>query len=281
MADGDLYHSLRAAASGLIEAIGPAGSARFTVEGDQRWRFNLPVTVAEHARAMFGEASDSLGVAISGLDRHASSASIAAVAALAENLVRMRWLLEPSESSQRRERGYALTAEAISWFRLMSRRAGDAGGTDEAGLAREIADRADTMEARLADLIRDDGHEVAPVPKRRRLLETYLPGAGLAPFALFSASGSRPASVPSALFYREPGTGNALHNFQRRELTRAYWLGHAITFYAGLCQAAGPVLGRGDWPATVSGAEAAFGPLVAEADRRYRQRMQHGLHPGL
>ena len=281
MADGELYQGLRAEASALIAAIGPEGQARFTVEGDPRWRFNLPVTPAEHVRAMFSEASDGFGEAVAALDSHASSASIAAVACLAENLVRARWLLEPADAGERRERGYALTAEAIAWFRQTSRRAEDAGGADETGLAREIADRADTMEARLADLIRDDGRRLVPVPKRRLLLQAYLPGASLAPFALFSAAGSRPASTPSALFYREPGTGNALHNFQRRHLTRAYWLGHTITFYADLCETAGPDLGRGDWQETIASAEAWFRPLAEEAGRRYRQRLHSGLHPGL
>jgi hypothetical protein len=232
-------------------------------------------------RAMFSEGSDGFGDAVAALDTHASSASIAAVACVAENLVRARWLLEPSDAGERRERGYALTAEAISWFRLTSARAEDSGGADEAGLAREIADRADTMEARLADLVRDDGRQIGPVPKRRLLLQAYLPGASLAPFALFSAAGARPASTPSALFYREPAAGHALHNYQRRHLTRAYWLGHAITFYADLCQAAGPELGRGDWDEAIARAEAGFRPLVAEADRRYRQRLHGGLHPGL
>jgi hypothetical protein len=280
-ADGELYQGLRSEASRLIAAIGPAGAARFTVEDDPRWRFNLPVTPAEHVRAMFSEASDGFGLAIAALDGHASPASIAAVAGLAENLVRARWLLEPSDADGRRERGYALTAEAIAWFRLTSRRAEDAGGADEAGLAREIADRTGTMEARLADLVREDGRRLAPVPKRRLLLQAYLPGASLAPFALFPAAGSRPAGTPSALFYREPAAGHALHNFQRRYLTRAYWLGHAITFYAGLCQAAGPVLGRGDWGETIAAGQATFRPLAGEADRRYRQRLHSGLHPGL
>jgi hypothetical protein len=281
MADGALGAALARSASGLMEAVGPSGQAQFSVARDPRWRFNIPVTPAEHVQAMFGEASDAFGVAAMALSDRASSAALAAVGCLAENLVRVRWLVEPAETTQRRERGYALTAEAIDWFRVTSRRAEESGGAGQPGLAAEIADRADTMETRLEELIRHDGLQVIRVPKRLRLLQDYLPGAGLAPFALFSAAGSRPAAAPSALFYTEPGTGNAVYGFQRRPLTRAYWLGHAMAFYAGFCDAAGPVLGRSDWAEITSAAEARFRPLVQEADRRYRERLHGGLHPGL
>jgi hypothetical protein len=281
MADGELCSALSAVASRLIDAIGPAARVRLSIPGDPRWRFNVPFTTAEHVRAMFGEASDAFGVAVTALGDRASSAALAAVACLAENLVRTRWLVEPSDAGQRRERGYALTAEAIAWFRATSRRAEDAGGADQAGLAREIADRAGTMESRLDELIRDDGLQAVGVPKRLTLLQDYLPGAGLAPFALFSAAGSRPAGTPSALFYAEPGTPNALYSFQRRYLTRAYWLGHAVTFYADLCDAAGPVLGSEDWAEIIGAADARFRPLAQEADRRYRERLHGGMHPGL
>jgi hypothetical protein len=281
MADRALGAALARSASGLMDAVGPSGQVQFSVAGDPRWRFNIPVTPAEHVQAMFGEASDAFGVAAIALGDRASSAALAAVACLAENLVRTRWLIEPAEATQRRERGYALTAEAIDWFRATSRRAEDSGGADQAGLAAEVADRAGTMETRLEELIRRDGLQAIRVPKRLRLLQDYLPGAGLVPFALFSAAGSRPAAAPSALFYTEPGPGNALYGFQRRPLTRAYWLGHAVAFYADLCAAAGPVLGRRDWAGIVGDAEVRFRPLVQEADRRYRERLHNGLHPGL
>lgn len=283
MADGELGAALARAASSLIDAIGSPDQARLSTDSDPRWRFNMPVTAGEHTRAMFGEASDAFGVAAVGLGDRASSAALAAVACLAENLVRTRWLLEPAEVSQRRERGYALTAEAISWFRATSRRAGQdrQGRAGQAGLASEIADRAGTMQARLDELLAGDGLRRVAVPKRLRLLQDYLPGTGLAPFALFSAAGSRPAGAPSALFYAEAGTGNALYNFQRQHLTRAYWLSYAIRFYADLCGAAGPVLGRGDWAEIISAAEVRFRPLAQETDHRYRERLHSGLHPGL
>ncbi len=279
-ADRDLGAALARVAAGLLDDIGPAGEARQRVAADSRWRFNIPVTPAEHVQAMFGEASEAFGVAAVALGERASSAALAAVACVAEDLVRTRWLIEPSEASQRRERGYALTAEAISWFRATSRRAEDA-GADQAGLAGEIANRAGTMQARLDELLRQDGLQAVKVPKRLRLLQDYLPGSGLAPFALFSAASSRPASAPSALFYAEQGSGSALLRFQRRPLTRAYWLGHAIAFYVDLCDAAAPVLGRRDWAEITGAAQARFRPLVQEADRRYQERLHSGLHPGL
>jgi hypothetical protein len=281
MADGELRAALRAVASGLIKAVDPALQASFPAEDDPRWRFNLPATPQTHIHHMFTEASDAFGLAVTGLDRHASSADLAVVGRLAEILARARWLLEPSDAGQRRERGYALTEEAIIQLRRAGDRAGDAGDAGQSGLAAQIADRAATMEARLNELRQEDGAAAAGVPKRRKLLPGYLPGGDTELFALLSAADPQAAVAPSALFYREPSAGDALYNFQRFQLTRAYWLARAADLYAGLCAAAGPVLGRGDWVEAVTLTEARLRPLAEEASRRYRQRLQRGLHPGL
>jgi len=280
MADGELRAALRALASGLVKDINPALQASFPAEDDPRWRFNLPAAAQAHAHHMFTEASDAFALAVTGLDRHATSADLAVVGRLAEILARARWLLEPSDAGQRRERGYALTEEAIGQLRSASEHADDA-DDDQAGLAGQIADRATTMEARLAELRQDDGLQAVAVPKRRKLLQAYLPGADAELFALLSATGPRAAVALSALFYREPGTGDALYNFERFHLTRAYWLARAVELYAGVCAAAGPVLGRADWAETAALAEARLSPLAEETARRYWQRLQRGLHPGL
>ena len=281
MADGELRAALRAVAAGLIKAVDPALQASFPAEDDPRWRFNLPATPQTHIHHMFTEASDAFGLAVAGLDRHASSADLAVVGRLAEILVRARWLLEPSDAGQRRERGYALTEEAIIQLRRAGDRAGDAGGAGQSGLTGQIADRATTMEARLTELRQDDGLRAVRVPKRRKLLQAYLPGGDAELFALLQAADTQAAVAPSALFYREPSAGDPLYSFQRFHLTRAYWLARAAELYAALCVAAGPVLGRGDWTEAVTVTDARLRPLAEETSRRYRQRLQRGLHPGL
>jgi hypothetical protein len=290
MTDGELRAALRAIASGLIRDIDPALQASFPAEDDPRWRFNLPATAPAHLHHMFTEASDAFGLAVAGLDRHASSADLALVGRLAEILARARWLLEPSDAEQRRERGYALTGETLAQLRSASDRAGDAGsaggaggadGADQTSLAGQIAGRTATMQARLAELRQDDGLRAVPVPKRRKLLRAYLPGDDTELFAVLQATGPRGAVAPPALFYREPSAGDALYAFERSHLTRAYWLARATGLYAALCAAAGPVLGRGDWTETVALAQARLRPLAEETTRRYRQRLQRGLHPGL
>jgi hypothetical protein len=281
MADGELRVVLRGVATRLMTGIDPARQASFPAQDDPRWRFNLPAGERAHVQHMFVEASDTFGLAVAGLDHHASSADLALLGRLAELTARTRWLTEPSDAAQRRERGYALTAEAIADLRRAGERAEQAGGDDQARLAGEVADRAATMAARLTELRQDDGAEALPVPKRRKLVQTYLSGPEAEPFALLGAAGARPAAAPSALFYREPATGDALYNFERLHVARAYWLAHAIALYAGTCAAAGPVLGRGDWTEHVAQAETGLRPLAAEAGRRYRQRLQRGLHPGL
>jgi hypothetical protein len=280
MADGELRTALRAVGSRLVTGIDPASQARFPAEEDARWRFNLPATPRPHLQQMFIEASDAFGLAVTGLDHHASSADLAVVGRLAEILARARWLTEPSGAGPRRERGYALAEQAIADVRRAGERAEEA-ASDETGVAGEVADRAATMEARLAELRQEDGLEAVPVPNRRKLVQTYLPGNEVELFALLSAAGPRPAVAPSALFYREAGTGDALYNFERLHVIRAFWLARATALYAGVCAAAGPALGRADWKEHIARAESGLAPLAAEAGRRYQQRLQRGLHPGL
>jgi hypothetical protein len=281
MADGELRAAVRAVATRLITGIDPATQANFPAQHDARWRFNLPAGVRPHVQQMFIEASDAFALAITGLDHHASPPDLAVVGRLAETLARARWLVEPSDDGQRRERGYALTQQAIADLRRAAERAEDAADDDQAGLAGEIADRAATMEARLAELRQEDGLDAVPAPKRHRLVQTYLPGSEVDLFALLSAAGARSAVAPSALFYREAGTGDPLYNFERLHVVRAYWLARATALYAGVCAAAGRELGRADWREHIARAESGLRPLAAEAGRRYQQRVRRGLHPGL
>jgi hypothetical protein len=280
MADGELRAALHGVATRLMTGIDPARQASVPAQDDPRWRFNLPASERAHVQHLFVQSSETFGLAVTGLDHHASSADLALVWRLAEILARTRWLTEPSDAGQRRERGYALTAEAIADLRRAGDRAEEAGGDGQASLAGEIADRAATMQAKLTELRQDDGARALRVPKRRHLVQTYLAGNGAELLALLSA-GPRPAAAPSALFYREPATGDALYNFERLHITRAYWQARATALYAGTCTAAAPVLGRGDWNEPIAQAGAALGPLATEAGRRYHQRLQRGLHPGL
>ena len=281
MADGELGEALLAIAFGLIDAIDPARVASVPAAGEPRWRFNLPATVETHVRSMVTEASHAFRLAVVGLRDQASLADLTAVGRLADILVRARWLLEPSDPDQRRERAYALTAEAIAWFSAMTDRSAEASGAGQPDLPGEIADRATTMAAKLAELTQEDGLREVRVPKRRGLFEAYLPGSGLTLYALSSAATSRPGSPLSGLFYSEPGTGNALSNFQRLHVTRAYWLAQAIMLYADLCDAAAPVLGQPEWQEIIAAVEPRLRPLGEEADRRYQQRLHRGIHPGL
>jgi hypothetical protein len=280
LSDSELREAMSGAATALVAAIARGRPLRSAAEGDARWRFNLPATVEAHVLAMFTEADDAFRLAITSLADQASTAAVAPVGRLAELLARIRWLLEPAKAGERRERGYALTAEAIDRWQAASEYAEEASDGDVAGLAGEIADRAETMAARLTELRQEDGLAAPRVPKRRKLLRSYLPGADLELFAVLAAAA--PAAVaPSALFYTERGTRDPLRGFQRLHLTRAFWLAQAFTWYAGICDAAAPVLQRGEWADATVAAKARFGVLTQEAARRYQQRVGRGLHPGL
>ena len=158
MADGAARPPCAAVASGLIDTTGPAGLAGPAA----RRRCPLALQPPRRrwkptCRHLFTEASDAFRLAVGGLNDHASSAGLAAVGRLADTVARARWLLEPSDPAQRRERGYALTAAAIAGLRSISKDAAEAGDSDHADLAGEIADRAATMDARLAELRQADG----------------------------------------------------------------------------------------------------------------------------
>src|SRR5260370_26408889 len=102
---------------------------------------------------MFTEASHAFSLAVIGLRDHASLADLTAVGRLADILARARWLLEPSEEPVRRERGYALTADATASFRAVSDRSAEAGSGEQRALPREIAGRTATIGTPLSELL--------------------------------------------------------------------------------------------------------------------------------
>lgn len=278
MTDKEIREALFRAAADLNDTIGRIHQASFPATDDPRWRYNVPTTVDMHVRAMFTHASDAFGVAIMALQNHASAAALAAIRHLAESLTRVRWLLEPSDTKQRRERAYAITQEAITWQFKMSRHVKEAAtAADPPDLARKIAARADATQARLTELMKQDGLQAVKVPGRPKLFADYMPGIGYVLFALLSSVGSHPAAAQSALFYSEPSTGNAVYDLQELNITRAYWIARAISLYTDLCKAAAPILGWKEWDKIITTAGTKHQHLSDEADRRYQQRLQASL----
>ena len=205
MADGELRAALRAVASGLIKAVDPALQASFPAEDDPRWRFNLPATPQTHIQHMFTEASDAFGLAVTGLDRHASSADLAVVGHLAEILARARWLLEPSDAGPaprtrlRPDRGGDHPAAPGERPRRATRAAPVRPGWPARSPTGPPPWKPGSPSSGRTTALR-----AVRVPKRRKLLQAYLPGGDAELFALLSAADPQAAVAPSALFYREP-----------------------------------------------------------------------------
>lgn len=86
------------------------------VHGDPGFMHPLPTNVPDHVLTLLTVAADGAGIATGGLGGWASTAALAQLRLVYESYALVDWLLDGTEAEQR-ERGYALTDDAIDLLR--------------------------------------------------------------------------------------------------------------------------------------------------------------------
>lgn len=71
----------------------------------------------DHVLMFFTQAYDSFGLALRGLNAHATSSALGPIRNIVETLALMRWLLEDADPDQRCSRAYRLTLDAADQYR--------------------------------------------------------------------------------------------------------------------------------------------------------------------
>jgi hypothetical protein len=286
MTDKQLQQDIHDVGATLLNKHGPVLMRSFqrygTTTTDPRFQHAMPTTVRGHLLNMTTDANDSYGLALLGLNKHASAAALGPIRNIAETLAWASWLLETPDEDTRQARAYRITLNAIdqvrarnqTWERLAP------GSAQRAELGPRLAAAEERMRRNLEAIAQQDGITIPDNPgSASRLIERYLPEhGGYMLYALLSTTGVHPGADRAYLFYGQPGTGKTDYDFKGKYHVRAYWIAQNITLYLALCHLAAPVLDWHDWDTIASTAERQLQPLAEEAERRYTEPLIHAMN---
>lgn len=279
LTDAELRSAVFRVGGRLLDDMGPVHQASFggRVTDDPRWHHALPTTVEMHVRILFTAATDSYGLALLGLRAHASASALGPIRHQAESLGILRWLLEPGEQTERRERAFAITRDSISLFQRIADgfEAAVHADADLRAAAPRFRRSVSDMQAALAQIAAEDGlRNDVVLPTRRTLFDRYL--GGYLFFRALSVAGSHPGAAQATLFYGVPGVGVVDFDFKGGDVERAFWLSEAIELELELCKLAAPICGWRDLEVIQHG-EASLRPLAEEATGRWTERRKRSL----
>lgn len=284
MTDKQLHNDIHDVGGTLLNSLAPVLMHSFNLHGmaitDPRFHHPMPTTVRGHVLTMTADATDSYGLALVGLNKHATAAALGPIRSLAETLARASWLLENPDEDARQARAYRLTLNAIKQYhqiaKTLGRVAKDIEQTPE--LATRLADAEEKMRRSLKAIVDQDGITIPDNPGTASgLIERYLREHGGYMFcALLSNAGVHPGAGRAYLFYGQPGTA-AYYDFKGLYHVRAYWIAQDIKLYLALCHLAAPILDWHDWDKIANTAESQLQPLAEEAERRYTEPMLQAM----
>lgn len=276
MTDKQLHHEIHDVGGRLLNSLAPVLQRSFADDAshaDGSLQPSLPTSVHWHTLMFFTQANDAFGLALRGLNAHATASALAPIRNIAETLALMKWLLEDSSPDVRRSRAYRLTLDAADQYRGV-RKTLERVGTDSAErgqLVTTLAFAEERLRKLVMEVAEQDGIPVADGHGSfSSLLERYLPGrGGYIFYALLSNAGVHPGAARSVFFYTKPGTGIVDFDFKGMFIVRSYWIGQAISLHLELCHLVASVLGWQEWDAIAEKTESQLAPLAKEAERRF------------
>jgi hypothetical protein len=285
MTDEQLHSAIYNIGAELLNSIGPVIQASFARYGrdlnERRFKRPITTTVRGHVLNMSTDANDAYGLAIIGLNKHATAAALGPIRFILESLAWLSWLLEDADDTVRRGRAYRLAMNGISQVKAV----GDTMNrvAPQSDQAIEIKARLTASTIRMKDellaIAEEDGVTIPGKPgSMSKLAEQYVSDhGGYLTYAMLNSAGAHPGPGHTFLFYGNPETGISDFDFKHMFDRRAYWTVVAIQLYLGVCDLAAPVLGWPDWEATSAAIQQRLQPLADEARKRYEQPWRRAL----
>lgn len=285
MTNTELLEAVYLVGAGLLNGLAPVIQASFVrwgaaaEMGDPRFPHGMPVTMRGHVLTMTTDAYDAFGLALVGLNKHATAAALGPIRTVAETLALARWLLEDPDEEVRRARAYRRTMQGIDSYtdagKALERIAGQPAETE----ARWFLAAGQRMKDHLTTMATQDGVTIADKPgSASKLMEQYVPEhGGFLSYAVLSSAGTHPGPARASQFYGTPGAGID-YDFKGKHHVRAYWIAQAILLHLDLCTLAAPVLGWAQgWQSLSESTRDRLGPLVEEAERRYGEPLRRAM----
>jgi hypothetical protein len=281
MTDKQLQQDIHDVGGRLLNALGSPLQRSFAEDAqDQDSRLPHPVirSARGHVLMFFIQAYDSFGLALRGLNAHATSSALGPIRNIVETLALMRWLLEDSDPDQVRSRAYRLTLDIADQYRqqwqTLDRLAADS--PEKEATKSVLVNAENRLRASVAELADQDGVAVADAHgSASRLIERYLPDhGGYLLYALLSSAGVHPGAARATFFYAQPDSRIIDFDFKGMFVVRAYWIGQATSLFLELGNVTAPVLGWQEWNALSDTTERQLRPLAEEAEKRFLAPLQ-------
>jgi len=279
MTDKQLQQDIHDVGGRLLNALGAPIQRSFAVP-DQDSRIPHPVfrSARGHVLMFFTQAYDSFGLALRGLNAHATSSALGPMRNIVETLSLMSWLLEDADPDQVRSRAYRLTLDTADQmhqqWRTLDRLA--AASPEKEEMKNALISAEERLRRSVAELASQDGITVADGHgSASRLIERYLPDqGGYILYALLSSAGVHPGAARATFFYAQPDARTIDFDFKGMFTVRAYWIGQATNLFLQLGNLTAPVLGWEEWPALADATERQLRPLAQEAEERFLAPLQ-------
>jgi hypothetical protein len=276
MTDKQLQQDIHDVGGRLLNALGAPIQRSFAdAARDQDSRNPHPMfgSARDHVLMFFTQAHDSFGLALRGLNAHATSSALGPIRNIVETLALMRWLLEDADPDQVRSRAYRLALDTADQFRqqrqTLGRLAPDSPEKEE--IKNGLRNAEDRLRRSVAELASQEGITVADRHgSASSLIERYLPDhGGYILYALLSSAGVHPGAARATLFYAQPDARKIDFDFKGMFAVRAYWIGQATRLYLELGNLSAPVLGWPEWDALAEATDLQLEPLAQEAEKRF------------
>jgi hypothetical protein len=213
------------------------------ITDDPRWSFPWPLRFEIQHRYLFTASLDAFDVALGTLRQRPSQQAFAAVRFLAETLVTVRWLCEPSDATERDLRSRRVLLGSIERARKLGRHV----KSDDPKAAEVIA-QVGRMRDRLLEISKEDGFDhLRASPDRKWLFDKHLAEIGYGAFALLSELGSHPGPLGVMFYAMDPRSKVADVNFSGAVPERAFWASIAYESFANICEELGRVREWDSW----------------------------------
>jgi hypothetical protein len=271
MNDEELLSALVESGGRLLHAAVRQSEAQFgTKPDDPRWPYPFPLRSELQLKHLFVQTADALDVALMGLRARTSAVSIGAVRFLAEGLVVISWLSEPTEEPERRKRAYRFVLGGIDRTRRMLAHTDNADPSTIRELTKSVA--------RLREIAEMDGiQHLKEPPKAEHLFRTYL-SPGYVVFSTMSEIGSHPGLLQILIFHQDRTSKLIQVDVGGQHGERAAWVNGAFDLFGRTCDRIGQTFGWDEWlQDTVMPIVKEAVPLMKEAGDRWRIRW--GLEP--
>lgn len=276
MSDKQLQQDIHDVGGRLLNALGSPIQRSFAdnaAHQDSHPPHPVFTSARDHVLMFFTQAYDSFGLALRGLNAHATSSALGPIRNIVETLALMSWLLQDADPVQMRSRAYRLTLDVADQYhqqwRTLDRIAANSPEKEE--IKAVLVSAEERLRRSIAELASRDGIAVAESHgSASSLIERYLPDhGGYMLYSLLSTAGVHPGAARANFFYGQPDAKKIDFDFKGMFIVRAYWIGQATSLFLELGSVTAPVLGWPEWPALADATERQLRPLAQEAERRF------------